>query len=335
MSGLAEIGKDWLKHGPEGGFRLAYALLARTKAAKKAEALRLYRAGLTYLKGEGPDPARMKPCRIVSGSYPYTFFNICFVNDVLAASLDMLSKGMRPVIDIRHSETGENLWEQFFDQPFGALSEEELAGAAEIRYPEMAAFHPVFASVWDPEERRIWGRLYRDFFHFNKEAEAYIEEEYRTIFPKDGPVLGVLCRGTDYTGTKPKNHPIQPEVGEVIEKVRAGCPASGPWYLYLATDERQVEAQFREAFPGKVLVNKRSYYDQFYRPGEEVKVLGRVHLDRERDDYYRGLEYLSSLVLLSRCGSLIAGNCGGSNAAIYLNDEKYSGWYLFDKGVYE
>lgn len=334
---MIEAAKDWLKHGPDFGFRLVYPILSRTKAREKAEALRLYRAGLAYLAGERPGE-NAEICRITGGAYAYTFFNICFAGDMISAALDILSKGKKPRIEVCHPTTGENLWEQFFLQPFEGGFGGGREPWEEISCSKRVAFHPNFLSVRDAEEREIWSGLYRDFLRLNPETENYVEAEYRELFPKGIPVLGVLCRGTDYTGTKPKNHPIQPETEEVIEKVKETLDTDwekeNEFRIYLACDERRVEEKFREAFPGKILVNKRVYYDEFYRPGEEVKVIGDIHLNRERDDYRRGLEYLSSLILLSRCRSLIAGNCGGSNAAIYWNGGKYEMWYLFDKGFY-
>lgn len=31
--------------------------------------------------------------------------------------------------------------------------------------------------------------------------------------------IGVLCRGADYVSQKPKGHPVQPDVDDVIKKV--------------------------------------------------------------------------------------------------------------------
>lgn len=60
-----------------------------------------------------------------------------------------------------------------------------------------------------------------------------------------------------------------------------------------------------------------------------------MHFERENDSYYKSLEYFSSVLLLSKCQGLIAGNCGGSRAAMYMNDGKYEFSYLFDLGLYE
>ncbi|MDR0507244.1 MAG: hypothetical protein LBH32_10600 [Dysgonamonadaceae bacterium] len=50
---------------------------------------------------------------------------------------------------------------------------------------------------------------------------------------------------------------------------------------------------------------------------------------------FAGISYLSSICLLSRCNALIAGNCGGSAAALYINNFKYEYWHLFNLGLYK
>lgn len=57
--------------------------------------------------------------------------------------------------------------------------------------------------------------------------------------------------------------------------------------------------------------------------------------DRANDKLLTAKEYISSVFLLSKCNELIAGNCGGSRAAIYLNNGKYKKVKLYKLGLYE
>ena len=45
------------------------------------------------------------------------------------------------------------------------------------------------------------------------------------------------------------------------------------------------------------------------------------------------MEYLSSLVILSNCTDLVAGNCGGTEFAV-LYTAGYRNKYIFNKGLY-
>ena len=64
-----------------------------------------------------------------------------------------------------------------------------------------------------------------------------------------------------------------------------------------------------------------------------MQFIGDVKFDRENDNYWKGLEYLSSLVILSNCTDLVAGNCGGTEFAV-LYTAGYRNKYIFNKGLY-
>jgi len=173
--------------------------------------------------------------------------------------------------------------------------------------------------------------LYRQYIHFNPRVQEYIENEYRSILWNKGVVLGVIVRGTDYVQLKPYRHPIQPPVQDIIEKAKELRKEKKWDFLYLATEEKAVENQFNDAFPGRVLVNKRQYYDGNYND----KYLFEVRNDRENDQYLRNLEYLSSMYLLSKCNMLIGGMCGGSQGVLIMRGGlEYEYLYLFDLGDY-
>ena len=53
-------------------------------------------------------------------------------------------------------------------------------------------------------------------FTMNESEYDTLNEEFETIL-KGKKCLVCLARGTDYTKTKPKNHPIQPTTDEIIE----------------------------------------------------------------------------------------------------------------------
>lgn len=104
-------------------------------------------------------------------------------------------------------------------------------------------------------------------------------------------------------------------------------------YIYLATESECIENKFREAFPGMILINKRSYYDKAMQQNGS-KWITDVHFERKNDEYLKGIEYLSSLYILSRCKALVGGNCTGTRIAIFLNDRAYERVYIFDRGLY-
>jgi hypothetical protein len=105
-------------------------------------------------------------------------------------------------------------------------------------------------------------------------------------------------------------------------------------YIYLATDEKRIEYQFYEAFPNKILVNRRVYVDDVFYSKNCRRISGAIE-KKGVDLSFSNLSYLSSICLLARCNALIAGNCGGSEAALCMNNFKYEYWHLFKMGLYK
>jgi hypothetical protein len=291
------------------------------------------RFGLTYEKN---NKCSVKGNILIKeGEWNYKYFNVCFLNNMLANILDSLRMGFIPIIDLSNREKGDVNWDTFFEQPFYDKIESTATDMPIIYTKKVADYTPGFFSHKDNIELSVCRTLYRNFVVFNKETKDYIENEYNQLLYNKGRILGVLCRGTDYTTMNPKGHPIQPSVEKIIETVKDLIEKELFSGIYLATEEKKIHNAFEEAFPGKIIVNKRVYYDDQYYGNQNVNYIAHVHFDRENDNYYKGLEYLSSLYLLSKCNAFVGGNCGGSQAALYMNDGKYENWKIFDLGVYK
>ena len=153
-------------------------------------------------------------------------------------------------------------------------------------------FSPSFKSIYNKNDLKLWCKIYNNFVELNDETKNYVERECQDVF------RAVLRR-----------------MG------RSG-----------ATEEKKIEERFKQEFSGKILINKRSYYDNYY--ANKCTYIREVNFERENDSYYKGLEYFSSIVILSRCQALIGGNTGGSCAAMFMNNMKYEYAHLFDLGCY-
>ena len=98
-------------------------------------------------------------------------------------------------------------------------------------------------------------------------------------------------------------------------------------FIYLATEDYNVEILFRKKLGNKVIVNKRVY--KRYLDGYLANTLN----ERENDRYNTNLEYLSSLSLLSKCDCLIAGRTSGTVVTMLMN-QAYDYTFFWDLGVY-
>ena len=103
---------------------------------------------------------------------------------------------------------------------------------------------------------------------------------------------------------------------------------------YEQEDYASARDAFEKAFPDKILENKRVYYDDIYDQDDSISYIKDVHFERKNDNYLSGLEYLSSIILLSRCTALVGGNCGGTLGALFFNDEKHKKNNIFKVLIY-
>lgn len=272
-------------------------------------------------------------CFIRCGMYDYEYFNICFLNNVLALILECIMERQIPVVQIVNS-AGDNIWEQFFEQPYPEWEKGISDKNTVILEKKEVMIFPGFQEIFSEARVAVWKSLYHSFVRFCPSAKEYIDSEVAQLLGRqEKRVLGVLCRGTDYTQLKPTGHPVQPDLEEIMDRAQQKMEELSCDFIYLATEEGRIDRMFRERFPDKVLVNRRVYYDEIFQK-EHLTWIKDVHFDRENDDYWKGVEYLSSLVILSKCNALVAGNCGGSLAAVFMNGGAYEDAFIYDMGMY-
>ncbi|GHS92544.1 hypothetical protein FACS1894174_03580 [Bacteroidia bacterium] len=254
-----------------------------------------------------------------------------------------LEKGWIPVVDWQNypnqylentSLHKENAWEYYFEQPCGydlnaishskniirGLERLEIDGLVFDNYLEINdEYFPYFKKV------------FKQYLRFNETTRNYIENEYRMILQDKGKVLGVLCRGTDYTLKKPAGHPIQPTPEKVIKKAWEVMSNQNLDYIYLATEDQGIYELFRKKFGEKLITNKQ---DRFSKQDlKQVQYLYQIKRDRERDKYFLGLEYLSSLYLLSKCNSFIGGRTRGTIGVLLMTDG-FEYQYIWNLGIF-
>lgn len=276
-----------------------------------------------------------KLCLIKAGNWEYKVINFCFVREMLANIIWCLENGYKPLIDIYPTNGNytehTNLWEKMYKQPFNGIIDSNKDNYV-ICPIKVHCIVPKMQDARDYEKITFWNKMFKEFVIYNDVCQDYIDKEYNEVIG-DKNVLACLVRGTDYTKLKPTGHPIQPSVYELIEKIDEVMEQNGTDYIYLATEEKKVADIFRDKYGSVLLENKRKYFDEIYE-NSSINMVSQVSFNRENDDFIKILEYMSSVNILSKCNCLVAGLCGGSEAAVYFNGNKYSVTYLFDKGVY-
>lgn len=250
-----------------------------------------------------------------------------------------LDRGYVPVIDMQSEKNTyldedqvgkQNAWEFFFEQPCNyTLKDIEKSKNIILSCGliEKGIRFPGDRITRDEKEYQEWRRLFDQYFFIKKEIAEEADALQRELFGKER-VLGVLCRGTDYVNTRPKDHPVQPSVDQVIKKIYEVMEKQRCTRIYLTTEDADIFARFRNEFGASLLsMNTKRYSDT----GKDN--INDIALQKGENKYFRGRQYLLSVLLLSQCDCLVAGSAGGTYGALLMGKE-YDYKYIFNLGTY-
>lgn len=254
---------------------------------------------------------------------------------------DAVKQGYIPVVDMQNDfniylsedKVGrENAWEYYFKQPMGysmkdiERSRRVIIGSGAV--PPMFPYLDIRFLSGETGELEYWRECARKYISLSDEAGRLVDQEYNKLFTVGDKVLGVKCRGTDYTNGKPKNHPIQPTPEQAVSKAEEIFASKGCTKVFLATEDAMFYEVFKEKFGDRLIANKTDYMK--YQGGST----GKEEYEQENGGYRAGMEYLITTMLLARCDCLCAG-CVSATVGALLLTEGYEYTYLFDLGIYE
>ena len=97
--------------------------------------------------------------------------------------------------------------------------------------------------------------------HIKRYRERFMQEPEKT--------LGVLIRGTDYTVTRPKGHPIQAAPGQVIQKIKELAKEGWDFHhIFVATEDAAALEEMKEAFGNRICYVEQKRF--VLSPGEYI-----------------------------------------------------------------
>lgn len=241
-----------------------------------------------------------------------------------------------PVVDMLHyespyldKENPKNVWEYYFEQPRGiCLDDLKLKRNIVLSTGELPVTYPGFDIMQCSNRLEQWRDLYKRNIRYNDATSKFLIEQYNKYFSSNERVMGVLCRGTDYETTKPKGHPIQPRIEEVLEKVKLEMVNQKCDKVYLATEDKIIYDRFLHQFGEKLI-----FPEIEFRPYNGEKLITEIEVERKDDKLLKGLEYLMQIDLLSKCNCFIGSGCGGSYGALLMS-EGFEWQYFWELGVY-
>lgn len=251
--------------------------------------------------------------------------------------------GLIPVIDLKNYSNGYleedelgkvNAWEYYFEQPteFGlddVYQSENVIMATGVSPREASPIPLNYYYLTNPKVRaNKYYDIIKESIKIKPEIAKVINLNYKKLL-EGKRVIGVVNRGSDMINAS--GHQIQPDIYEVIFKTKEMLIKWNCQYVFLATEEIQTIEIFRHEFGDKLLFNE-SERVKHYKEGTPYT---DVSFSRENDKFKKGLEYLTTVVLLSKCNCLIGSLVGATVGALGLNIGSYENTYIFDLGKYK
>lgn len=230
-----------------------------------------------------------------------------------------------------------NCWEYFWKQPSDYTLEEVYQSKNVIMADQNSrdyGFIPT-AFITPPLDEyaknlAVQCPKYDTFFQLNDVTETYIKEKQDTLFPTGARIMGVSVRSLSYGKHVTPKHPKQPGTSELINLSRKYMDEWEMDYIFFTCEAEETVQKMQEAFGDKLLVLPRLRYKVEPKRGTLETPL---YMPGQR--YQTNLDYLTEMVLLSRCTCLLAGMSGGVRAALIWNANEYENTYIFDNGLWK
>lgn len=269
-----------------------------------------------------------------------------FIHKVLMHIGYAMDRGFIPVVDMQNYTSQylendklhkENAWEYYFEQPAGFTlhdirNSKNIVIARKTPSPRKEYFMGHFYN--DKKRIAYFRGLFKEHIVFNKVTQDYLTREYEQIMQNKERVLGVLCRGTDYLLNHPSKHPMQPNPLDVIKDAKEAMVENNCSHIFLATEDEYICDCFREHFKEKLLVNQQRRIRHEEMINLHSVSMAKSKINRDKNKYWSGLEYLSAINLLSKCSCFIGGRTGGTKAVLLMtNGFEYE--YIYDLGYYK
>ncbi|WP_455615428.1 hypothetical protein [Eisenbergiella sp.] len=286
------------------------------------------------------------------------FINIC--GDLNEA----LRKNQKPFIDMkknksiymRNDEVGKvNAWERYFQQPFPEISHElmdirksrqvirwinniyfvkvkrQWCGIKIMHYPDhFARPNDSMDFLTNEIEINYWRKFVHKYIKVNPEVEIYINNLKEKInFKEQDGIVGILVRGTDFINKKPYNHPVPPTAQEVLKKVQSVMKQFNCNRVFLATEDLSIYKFFNDNLEKNILIS----VPQVRHDDTQNEFLNEIYEKEDLDLYHLGLEYVATVLLLSKCRCLLSSRTSGGIAALIMS-EGYEYTYFWNKGRY-
>lgn len=231
------------------------------------------------------------------------------------------------------NNAGENMWEYLFE-PVSKISYDEALSCANVirasvndirlNDTEGNIYLNEYAAKIYESILSIDNNLFTNAVKVKKEILSTIDEIVPNTLSCNNKVLGVICRGTDYS--KEANEKIgrihyNASIEKMLEVSEKILLENNFDYIFLATEDSNYLKLFKDKFADKLLFieQKRVTYNYKDNPYK-----GLCELLNIQDGEKFAIKYLSVLYALSKCNALISSiYCGAYQGAIAFSDHEF------------
>ncbi len=229
--------------------------------------------------------------------------------------------GLTPVV---RGKTVGHFNTAFLEKYFNLhLTAPEAGSANTVYFPEMSTLSSTMFLDWVKPELGL-----------SILSEAFLSDmkEYADAVIGEKRLLGVLIRGTDYKVVHKDGPRKMADVSDMIPMIREWMDSYGYDGIFLATEDRDILAEMREAFGDDVKVIAQERHSVADLDGKKLL----AELEKESAADYEGsvaestVNYFYALYMLSRCTAFIcSGACNGYDLAVGFNGGAYEHVYLY------
>ena len=211
-----------------------------------------------------------------------------------------------------------NNWESLFEQPFNFTLENVLKYGKNIRHIQTSDCHPRISPYKPLNEVSLnfWHHFAIKYSPIKNELIELSNKIMFKLFKDSKNILGVLARGTDFVSMKLKDHPIPPNITDVIKDVKEMDNKYNYDYIFFTTEDEIIREQFSRYFQNKlkqVKPNIKINYDYSKKNflGYNKNINGNIEFNKI---------YLLNIIILSKCLDLIAAKSNGSVGVLILTN---------------
>lgn len=249
-----------------------------------------------------------------------------------------LEHGYTVFVDWKNYKTqyyngNDNAWNYFFKQP------------SNVEVPEINNYSGVILSGWTMYDLNPKGvytvKQFKDK-SINKECYELLtrtlrfSDEVMTVVDSESENLGIenciglYVRGTDYIKLKPSGEYRQPKLCDVQTKVNEFTIKYPKSKIFLVTEDGHIYDALSSEYGDKIVTVSYDSFIYNYLGDTYLSKSDVMNINKKR----RGLDYLTKMILLSKCKYLISSITMGSMFSYGLNGNQYKDEYIFDLGLY-